>query len=65
MKHQTQTHSDSALDERPDARHAPEADAKEDKLGETRGKGRTDLKPGGVSDAEQMLDQQRLKRTRD
>lgn len=65
MKHQTQIQSDSALDDRPDKSHAPEPGVKDDKLGDNRGKGRTGLRPGGVTDAEQMLDQQNLKRTRD
>ncbi|WDZ95950.1 hypothetical protein Herbaro_21140 [Herbaspirillum sp. WKF16] len=65
MKHQTQIHSDSALEDKPDARHAPEPAARDDKLGETRGKGRTGLRPGGESDAEQMLDRQNLERSRD
>lgn len=64
MKSQTSTkpHSDSALDDRPDDRHAPDPAAKPGGLGETPGKGRTPLRPGGGSDAEQLLDQQDLKR---
>jgi hypothetical protein len=65
MKHQTQTNSDAALDDHPDRSHAPEPGIKDDKLADTRGKGRTGLKPGGQSDAEQMLDRQNLQRTRD
>lgn len=65
MKHQTQIHSDAALDDHPDDRHAPEPGIRDDKLGDSRGKGRTGLRPGGSTDAEQMLEQENLKRTRD
>ncbi|EJN08146.1 hypothetical protein [Herbaspirillum sp. YR522] len=64
MKSQTPTkpHSDSALDDRPDDRHTPEPPVQPDKLGAHPGKGRTALRTGGGSDAEQLLDQQDLKR---
>ncbi|MBP0598128.1 hypothetical protein J8I26_08450 [Herbaspirillum sp. LeCh32-8] len=65
MNQQTRANSDRALDDRPDSEHAPEPGVKEDKLGDARGKGRTGLEPGGASDAEQMLDQELLKRPRD
>lgn len=65
MKQQTPIHSDSALDDKPDAGHATEPAAREDKLGQAPGKGRTGLHPGGPTDAEQLLDQQNLQRSRD
>lgn len=65
MTKPTRPLSDSAVPDRPDRAHAPEAGSNDDKLGDTRGKGRTGLPPGGASDAEQMLDQQNLKRPPD
>jgi len=64
MKSQTpiKPHSDTALDDHPDDRHTPEALVQPDPLGADQGKGRTALRPGGGSDAEQLLDQQDLKR---
>lgn len=64
MKTQHPNHSDNALDNHPDDRHAPEPGVHPDKLSSERGRGRTGLYPGGASDAEQMLDQQSLKRPR-
>jgi hypothetical protein len=64
MKSQTpiKSQSDTALDDHPDDRHSPEPPVQPDPLGARQGKGRAALRPGGGSDAEQLLDQQDLKR---
>lgn len=62
MKTPNQAHSDNALENHPDDRHAPEPAAQPDKLGGKGGRGRTELHPGGATDAEQMLDQAKLGR---
>ncbi|MCA1326700.1 hypothetical protein [Herbaspirillum sp. alder98] len=64
MKSQTpiKPHADSALGDHPDDRHTPEPPVHPDPLASHQGRGRTVLRPGGGSDAEQLLDQQDLKR---
>lgn len=54
--------SDNALDDHPDARHTPAQEVAPDPLAGAPAKGRTALKPGGLSEAEQLLKQQKLDR---
>lgn len=54
--------ADNALDDHPDARHTPPQEVVPDPLAGAPVKGRTVLKPGGLSEAEQLLEQQKLDR---
>jgi len=54
--------ADNALDDHPDPRHTPPQEVAPDPLAGAPAKGRTVLKPGGLSEAEQLLEQQKLDR---
>ncbi|HZG18997.1 MAG TPA: hypothetical protein VE092_03195 [Herbaspirillum sp.] len=54
--------ADNALDDHPDPQHTPEQDRVPPPLDGAPPKGRTALKPGGLSEAEQLLEQQKLDR---
>jgi len=54
--------ADNALDDHPDPRHTPPQEVVPGPLAGAPAKGRTVLKPGGLSEAEQLLEQQKLDR---
>ncbi|ONN68483.1 hypothetical protein BTM36_01020 [Herbaspirillum sp. VT-16-41] len=57
------TKPDNVLEDHPDPRHTPEQETVPAPLDGAPAKGRTVLKPGGLSEAEQLLEQQKLDRS--